>query len=195
MTEEKKLNVFFFALIVLFGITRLWNLAELPYGLHMDEVSMAYSSWTLAEYGVDRYLNSWPVYVPNFFGGQSAMYVYLCAALFKLFGYHVGLVRLPAVLFSFLNFIFGMLIVRKIFPQNDIIPLVVGGLIVICPYFIMAGRFGLDCNLMLGMSTVFLYCFVRAIEGAKIHQYILAGVMGGLVLYTYALSYIALRFF
>lgn len=185
----------FLILIVLFGITRLWKLTILPYGMHIDEASMTYTAWSLSEYGVDRYLNPWPVYFSNFDSGQSAMYVYLCVALFKILGYHLSLVRLPAVLFSFLNLTFGILTARKIFPQNKIIPLSVGGLIVICPYFIMAGRFALDCNLMLGMSTIFLYYFISAIECGQIGKYTLAGLTGGLMLYTYALSYIALPVF
>ena len=123
------------------------------------------------------------------------MYVYLCVALFKIFGYHLSLVRLPAVLFSFFNLIFGILTALKIFPQNKTLPLFIGGLTVICPYFIMASRLGLDCNLMLGMSTIFLYCFIRAIESGQIRKYILAGLTGGLVLYTYSLSYIVLPVF
>ena len=123
------------------------------------------------------------------------MYVYLCVALFKIFGYHLSLVRLPAVLFSFFNLIFGILTALKIFPQNKTLPLFIGGLTVICPYFIMASRLGLDCNLMRGMSTIFLYCFIRAIESGQIRKYILAGLTGGLVLYTYSLSYIVLPVF
>lgn len=188
-------KIIYCILIILFCFTRLWKLTELPYGLHIDEAGMAYSAWSLAEYGVDRYLKSWPVYLPNFEFSQSAMYAYACVVLFKIFGYHLMLVRLPAVLFSFLNLIFGILTARKIFPKNDIIPLMVGGLLVVCPYFIMAGRFGLDCNLMLGMSTVFLYCFTNAIESGRMCRYILAGVAGGMVLYTYALSYVALPIF
>lgn len=194
--KNKRLGVLFFiVLIALFWITRLWKLMQLPYGLHIDEACMAYSAWTLSEYGVDRYLNPWPIYIPNFDGGQSAMYTYICVILFKVFGYHLSLVRLPAVLFSFLNLVFGILTVKKIFPENNFIPLTTGGLIVVCPYFIMAGRFGLDCNLMLGMSTVFLYCFITAIESGMIRKYILAGVTGGLLLYTYALSYMVLPVF
>lgn len=197
LRDKKKMAavLVFFALIALFWITRLWKLTELPFGMHVDEAGMAYSSWCLAEYGVDRYLNPWPVYIPNFYGAQSALYIYLCVILFKLFGYHLALVRLPAVLFSFLTLIFGMLTVRKIFSENNILPFIAGGWMVVCPYFIMAGRFGLDCNLMLGMSTIFLYCFICAIESGKISRYILAGVTGGLVLYTYAISYLALPVF
>lgn len=68
-------------------------------------------------------------------------------------------------------------------------------LILICPYFILAGRFGLDCNLMLGMSTVFLYFFLRASENGKYKNYVVAGIMGGLILYTYTLTYIILPLF
>lgn len=178
-----------------FLATRLWRITTIPHGLHVDEAAMGYSAWCLANYGVDRYLSSWPVYLINFNGGQSALYCYLCAGLFKLFGFSVLLLRLPAVIFSFLTLIFGMLLVKKIFPDKPVLTLITGGLIVICPYFIMASRFGLDCNLMLGASTVFLYCFTCAMESEKYRWYVLAGIVGGITLYTYAISYLALPVF
>lgn len=183
------------AIIVLFGFTRLWQLARLPYGLHIDEAGMAYDAWCLSQYGVDRYLKSWPVYLTNLGGGQSSLYAFLCAFLFRLFGYNIWLVRLPGVVFSFLALIFGMKLTKKLYPQNPFMSMAVGGLLTICPYFILAARFGLDCNLMLGMSTVFLYCFFEAIESRRMGRYLLAGVTGGIVLYTYALTYIILPFF
>lgn len=180
---------------VLFGFTRLWQLTELPRGLHIDEAGMAYDAWSLSQYGVDRHLKSWPVYLANYGGGQSSLYAFLCALLFKGFGYSIWLVRFPAVVFSLLNLVFGMKLVRKIYPQSEFLPVISGFLLVICPYFIMASRFGLDCNLMLGMSTVFLYCFTAAIESGKIYQYVLAGIAGGILLYTYALVYVILPLF
>lgn len=182
-------------LFLLFVATRFWRVTTIPSGLHIDEAAMAYNAWSLAYYGVDRYLKSWPVYFMNFDGGQSALYCYLCAGLFKLFGFHVLLIRLPAIFFSFLTFLFGILLVRKLYPQNRYLSLIAGGLITICPYFIMASRFGLDCNLMLGMSTVFLYFFTCAVEKGRYRWYAIAGLCGGLVLYTYAISYLALPLF
>ena len=64
--------------------------------------------WNLAHYGVDRYLKSWPVYLTNFGAGQSSLYAFLCAALFKLSGYSIRGVRIPAFLFSILTLVFGM---------------------------------------------------------------------------------------
>lgn len=196
ISKERIVQMVWFLLILLgFVVTRLWKLAELPVGMHVDEVGMAYDAWCLSEYGVDRYLKEWPVYLINFGGGQSCLYAYLCAILFKIFGYSLFLVRIPAVFFSFLNLIFGMKLVKKVLPEKIFMPYIYGSLVAICPYFILASRIGLDCNLMLGMSTVFLYCFVSALDSEDWKLYCLAGLTGGLVLYTYALSYVVMPIF
>lgn len=172
-----------------FFVTRFWRLTVLPSGLHIDEAGMAYDAWCLANYGVDRFLKSWPVYLRNFGGGQSALYAYLCVICIRIMGFSIWSIRLPGVFASFLNLLFGMKIAKKIFPENSYLPYALGGLIVICPYFILASRFGLDCNLALGFSTMFLYCFMNALEKGKVRDYLLAGVAGGVLLYTYAIMY------
>ena len=48
-------NILFWGLIIVFAVTRLWKLASLPYGLHVDEAAMAYDARCLAEYGYDRF--------------------------------------------------------------------------------------------------------------------------------------------
>lgn len=185
-----------FALIgISFLITRLWRLDCLPLGLHIDEAGMAYDAWSLANYGVDRWLKSWPVYLDNYGAGQSSLYAFLCAGLFKCFGYNVWLIRLPAVIFSALTLIFGTKLAIRIFPGERFMPVLAAALITFCPYMVMQSRFGLDCNLMLGASTVFLYCFVTAVETGCTWRYIAGGAAGGILLYTYALSYIILPLF
>jgi hypothetical protein len=59
----------------------------------------------------------------------------------------------------------------------------------------MSARFGLESYLMLPFSTVFLYYCLKAIEKQTVKSYILCGVFGGVLLYTYALSYIVLPLF
>ncbi len=182
-------------LLVGFGLTRLIHLMELPAGYHIDEAGMAYDAWCLSQYGVDRYLKSWPVYLINFGGGQNALYTFLCAILFKIFGWHAFLIRVPVVIFSLLNLIFGVKIAQKIYSKNSYLPYAAGALIVICPCFILMGRMGLESYLMLGMSTVFLYFFISALEKGMYKNYVVAGILGGFLLYTYALTYIILPLF
>ncbi|MBQ7955105.1 MAG: glycosyltransferase family 39 protein [Lachnospiraceae bacterium] len=181
-------------LLGLFFLTRIWKLASLPFGIHIDEAGMAYDAWCLAEYGVDRHLKSWPLYLQNFGSGQSSLYAFLCAGLFKIFGYHPVLIRIPGVLSSLVTLIFGTKLALKL-NRDFYKSMFLGLLITICPYFIMASRIGLDCNLMLGVSTAFLWLFAHALETGRPRYYVLAGIVGGLVLYTYALSYIVLPLF
>ena len=180
---------------LLFFVTRFWRITTLPSGVHIDEAGMAYDAWCLSQYGVDRYLNSFPLYLINYGGGQSSLYAYLVALLFRLFGYHFILLRIPSIVFSLFTVIFGMLIFRELFPERPYLALLGGYLITISPYFILSSRLGMDCHLMLGLSTIFLYCFIRALKTGKTSFYLLAGIAGGFLLYTYALSYLVLPFF
>ena len=184
-------------LTVLFLTMHLWQLNEIPYDMVTDEVSMGYDAWSLATYGVDRNLDSWPVYLKNYGGGQSAMYAWLCALLIKLTGaVNAAVIRTPAALFGLLTLITGAILTQKVFsPKHPNAWFVFSLLYLICPYFTMSARMGLDCNLMLGMSTAFLCALWHAVETQKTAHFALAGVLGGLMLYTYALSYVVLPAF
>lgn len=188
---KKAAENWYVLLIALAVVARLWNIETLPVGLHVDEAGMAYDAWSLANFGVDRYLKSFPVYLTNFGGGQSALYAYLCAGLIKFFGLSVTVIRLPGIVFSLLTLIFGIKIVRLRAKDHKSVALF-SILFVTCPYFLMASRVGLDCNLMLGMSTVFIYFFAKSVESEKGISFFVTGILGGLILYTYAISYIVL---
>lgn len=190
MRKHKCLMVIIIAAVVVhcYAITRL------PYGLHVDEIGMAYDAWCLANYGVDRWLQSWPVYLNNYGLGQSALYAYLCVPLMKLFGANVVTIRMPAIVFSLMTLIFGLKIVSKLWKDERAL-VTFSILYLISPYFLMAGRFGLDCNLMLGMSTAFFYFFMKAIDSQRYCDFVIAGIVCGLILYTYALSYLLVPLF
>ncbi len=185
------------ALILAAIVTHLFKLAALPAGLNVDEAGMAYDAWSLANYGVDRYLNSYPVYLINYGGGQSALYAYLAAICIKLFGFSTVSIRIPAFIFGIITVICGTLIISKskICEKSYAALPVMAALYLVMPYFVMSSRFGLDCNLMLGTSTLAIYMILKAARSGQIHHYILAGICSGLILYTYAISYIIVPVF
>ncbi|MBP3204493.1 MAG: glycosyltransferase family 39 protein [Lachnospiraceae bacterium] len=180
---------------ICFLATRLWKLDSLPMGLHIDEAGMAYDAWCLANFGVDRWMKAWPVYLDNFGAGQSSLYAFLCAGLFKVFGFSVWLVRLPIFVFSALTLVFGCKLAKRVFEDDKVMIFFTAVLITFGPYMIMQSRYGLDCDLMLGASTVFLYFFVSAVSEGQAWRYAASGVAGGVMLYTYALSYLILPLF
>lgn len=179
-----------FALIVL---TSIYELKNIPYGLHVDEAGMAYDAISLTNFGMDRYLNKYPVYLINYGGGQSALYAYLAAILIKIFGYSKVIIRMPIVIIRLLLSVAAFYIIKDEESKTKNILLL--SLLAISPYFIMQSRWGLDCNLLVGLVTIAICFFTKAIKKNSNILFIISGIMFGLSLYTYALSYLIMPLF
>ncbi len=180
--------------LLLAALLRLVRLNQLPYGIHIDEVGMAYDSYYLAKEGVDRWCMSYPVYLLNYGSGQSALYAYLCMFLVKLTGgINPWIIRLPSVAFGMLTLLAGGLIIKELWGKRAALFGVF--LMAVCPYFIMASRLGLDCNLFLGLSTLSIYLLIMAAEKGGLGWFAASGACFGLCLYTYVLSYLILPLF
>ena len=184
------------AILLLFIVfIHLFMLGSVPRGIMADEMGMAYDAWSIGNFGVDRYLNSFPLYLSNFGGGQSALYCYLDIPFIMLGGITATMIRMPAFIFSMLTCICGFRIVNRTLSRRaGIIYLAIFALV---PYFTMAGRIGLDCNLMLGACVLMLDLLTKAMdvtleESSRGRLYLAAGITAGMVFYTYALSYVIL---
>jgi len=180
--------IIFSCILMLF--TKFYKLAEIPYAIHVDEAGMAYDAWSLANFGVDRWLNHYPVYLNNFGRGQSALYAYLSAALVKLTGGDITilLMRLPGAIISCFAYFSALILLWKIFGKHW---MTIGAfLLAIVPYFMMQSRFGLDCNLLVNMLTISVLLLQRAIEKNRTALFLIAGISWGITYYTYALSYV-----
>ena len=156
MEQKRKDDLYIVAwvILVLFGAgLRLYRIADLPAGMHVDEAGMAYDAFCLANYHTDRFLNHLPVYLINFGSGQSSLYAYLCAFWIKLFGVNIYTIRIPAFISGMCVLVFGGLITRKLLGRWQAV--LVMFLINVCPYFMMASRFGFDCNLFLGYKLIY----------------------------------------
>lgn len=199
--QPNKLNLpYFFALLALFAFAlalRAYRIGDVPDIVHIDEAGLGYNAWCLANYGIDRYGNAMPVYPQNFYGGQSPLYTYLAALLAGTSGggpLSLPLLRLPGILFSMLVVIFGTGIISLVYGSRKI-TLLGAALLSVCPYFIMHGRYALDCNLMLGASTVALCLLTRYAKSGKMSHLAAYSAAFGIVLYSYALSYFVVPIF
>ena len=192
LSENKSMNKkkWYFLIVYIIAVcSRLIFLKTAPAGLHVDEAGMAYDAYCLANYGVDRNLISFPVYLINYGGGQSALYAYVAALFIKFLGLNMIAIRLPGVIFSLITLFAGEQLVKRICGEDSAAAYIYPVLYTICPAFVMSARFGLDCNLMLGMTTLFLFGLMRAVDSGKIGDYALAGIFAGVSLYTYAICY------
>ena len=104
------LAVFF----ILVFITRIYKFGEIPSFIQVDEAGAAYDAYCLAEYGIDRYQNSYPLYLINFGGGQSVLYAYATIPFIKLLGTNIIAYRLPELIFFLMGIVVCYILVNKV---------------------------------------------------------------------------------
>jgi len=195
LLEEKKTQTVLFLLILLvFAITRFAFLGRVPAGIHVDEAGAAYDAQCIANYGVDRYLTKFPPYLKNYGGGQSVLYAYTAALLIKVFGFSIQLFRAVAGIYSLMACI-SLFFLGKLVFKDEKYALIAPFLMTVMPEFLMSERWGLDCNLFLSLIMISIFALVKAIKSGSKAVYFFAGLLFGLTLYTYAISYVILPLF
>ena len=153
-----------------FLFTRLLRLDSVPFtswGMHIDELGAAYDAWCIQGWGVDRHLIHMPVYFYNTGIGQSALYTYTAAIIFKFFGFSLFKYRIVAVIYAFIAFVCLYFLSRLIYGKSlhALIPI---SLMTVMPVFMMSEHWGLDCYLFLSMSIVSMSSLVYAVMEEKI---------------------------
>lgn len=189
---KKYYKVLILCLLILTFFTSIFKITTLPYGMHVDEAGLLYDSKSIAEYGVDRYLRNYPIWLNNYYGSQSSMYAYILILLIKLFGESKLILRLPAVIFRIFIFVSILGVLKD--EKSKIKSVLFLFLFAICPYFIMNSRWALDCNLLVGCLTIAECILIKSMKKDSVKLLILSGICFGLSLYSYALAFIIVPF-
>ena len=176
-----------------FAFVLFYKVTEIPVPYNVDEAGTTYDALSLLHYGVDRYLYKNPVYFINFGGGQSALYTYLTVLTCRLLGYSVLSVRLPAVIFSLVSALCFAHLMRKRSGENAAVLSL--ALFCMVPFSLMHSRWGLDAFLLFPMLIISCTALHEAVTTQKKGMFLLSGILLGITLYTYAISYIFLPLF
>lgn len=187
---EKHYKIIWLVFAIILFFTVIFKFGEIPAYIGVDEAGMAYDAFCLAEYGTDRFQNSYPLYLMNFGQGQSSLCAYLAALCIKLFGFNEVAYRLPALIVYLISVVVSYLLISK--SKNKKTALLFTFLIITCPWNIFNARMALDCNLFAGLFMLDLYLLNRAQKNV---HFVIAGISIGLTLYTYALSWLTIPLF
>ena len=91
-------------LIVFVGLfLRLYNLSEIPVGLHGDEVSIGYNAYSLLKTARDQDGNFLPLSFDQFGNFRAPGYEYIDIPFVAILGLNALAVRLPAAIFGSLT--------------------------------------------------------------------------------------------
>lgn len=194
--KKNKKFIYNFLVIVLFclsGFLMLYKLGDIPKGINVDEAGSYYDALCLVRYGVDRFLYHNPVYFINYGGGMNALYTYLATISFRLFGNSIWSFRLVAVFISFISYICYYKMVRIY--KSKIFSIFILLFLTILPVYIMKSRWGLESYLLNPMIIISLYFYLVAIKKKKNIWFLVCGILFGISLYTYAISYLIIPLF
>lgn len=193
---ERNYKVFFAIILGLAILLNTYKLGEVPSGIDCDEAGMNMDAYYIANYGVDRFCKKNPVYFINFGDGQNALYTYLNAFILKLFKVNnYFTMRLPALILSIIEVIVCYLLVKEFRSKKEALLFML--LVTISPWHIMKSRWALESYLLSPMLLFSIYSLIKAIKANKhkLFKFALSGLIFGITLYTYAISYIIIPIF
>lgn len=194
--KNRQKELFYYLFILFLFIVcitvHIFSIERIPFGIHVDEMGMGYDAWSLSKYGTDKYLSPYPVYLNGFGGGQSVLYAYLCAFIFKFFDFSLFSLRLPAIIVFLTYVLVGIMFLKRDKEDGKLKALLFLFFADVLPICVMLFRMGLDCHLMMPVSGIFLFFLIRAADSERSKDYVLAGILAGVTLYTYAISYVVL---
>ncbi len=141
------------------GFLRLYNLDNIPAGLHGDAASQGYNAFSLLQTGKDRYGEPFPILFRSLGSYQPPVYTYLTTVPVTLFGNTAFSARFISAISGILLGLITFLFLRAMFPAKFGLALLGAGVIAIAPWSVFFSRLAVEANLALLIfaSSIFLF--------------------------------------
>lgn len=187
----KKNSVAFILIILVAILSRCVLFLKIPNGIHQDEAYALYESWSLLNYGIDSwgYIN--PVYFISWGSGMNVLLSYIAIPFVKIFGLKVLSIRLPMLIISILTLVYVYFLGKEL--KNRKFAILILFLVTISPWHFMASRWAIESNLAPAFLIFSLYFLIKGTKNTN--YYILAALLFGLTLYSYATIWVLVPFF
>jgi hypothetical protein len=194
------------ALTLLVAAAVVRNVANLdgsPPGLYIDEASIGYNAWTVANFGVDEHGISTPLYFEAFGEYKNPVYIYALAPLARLLPLTVAVERMPAAVLGLIALLFLTGAAWRLTRSWPITCFTLA-LAALTPWLVQESRVGFEVISMVAALCVVLWCLADerrlsparfAIAGAGLMVAIFAYSTGRVevLLFTLALAIVYWR--
>jgi 4-amino-4-deoxy-L-arabinose transferase-like glycosyltransferase len=171
MIKKYRLWIILGALILLFLVTRLYKISEIPSSVYWDEASIGYNAWTVSTTGKDEWGDFLPIHFRAFGEFKLPVYIYSVSVLNFFFGLQDWALRLPAVLYSLGTIVITFLITRKI-TKNETASLFAAFFLVTMPWFFLMTRTGFEVTAGLMFYLLGFYFFLLFLD-SKVKVYLM----------------------
>lgn len=177
-------NLVFLAVLALAVFIRFWQLGQIPNGLSVDEADLAYNAYAILKTGKDVYGQNLPLFFQSLDDYKPGLVFYSSIPATAIFGLSDFSIRLAPAIFGILSIFLVYLVVRQLYPQNQILPYISAVLISFAPWHIALSRAMIWYN-----QLIFFYLFslVLLFLSFKKNQWLIipAAFVLGLTVYIY----------
>jgi 4-amino-4-deoxy-L-arabinose transferase-like glycosyltransferase len=168
----------------------LYKFPSVPVGLHQDEMSEAYESYSLLHTGADRWGYHLPVYFIGWGSGQNVMQAYLSIPVVAVLGLTRVSARLIPILCGLLTLPLFFFTLRRWFDEDTALL----GLffLVFSPWHILFSRWGVENSPLPFFMLLGVYTFGKALQSRPAWPILLCLCPFAVALYIYGIIIIVL---
>ena len=161
-------------------VVRVWNLGEVPYGMHGDELVLAGDAQRFLD---GERLDTWV-------WAKAMIYVGWMALILRIGDTDISTIRLASATLGTAIVPVGYLLVRSLFPFR--VAILSAAMLIVSLWFVMQSRIAFPMVSAILFGTLAMYLAVSAVRHRRWWLAALAGIVLGLGLYTYKLFLIYL---
>ena len=145
--------------LILFLISRIYKIAEIPGSVYWDEASIGYNAFSIATDLKDEWGEKLPLHFRAFGEFKLPVYVYTVAVFVKAIGLNEYAVRLPAVLYSLGTLVIVYLLTKKI-TGKEWVAILASFILSLSPWFFIFSRTGYEATSGLFFFLLGTYLFL-----------------------------------
>jgi len=184
--KSKFIWILLFAIIVLGGFLRLWQLGSVPPSPDWDEASLGYDAYSILHTGRDQFGQFLPTTLRSFNDYKPALYAYLIVPSIAVFDLNTFAVRLPSAIFGILSLLAVFFLVKEVFEKykyKDYLALLAVFLLAISPWSIQFSRVAFESNVGTAFNIFAALFFMKGLKKPWLLS--LSAICGGLAVYAY----------
>jgi 4-amino-4-deoxy-L-arabinose transferase-like glycosyltransferase len=181
---SKKLTYILLSLIVVVSIGfRFFKLGSFPPAITWDEAAVGYNAYTIWNWGMDEWGNTFPLTFKSFGEHKLPVTVYATVPFVGILGLNEFATRAPAAMFGVFNVIIIFFLARYLFKSNQA-GLLASLFLAVSPFNIQFSRFSHELNLAIFFFLAGIVFFYKSL-GKKGYWLLLAFLFFGIDLLTY----------
>ncbi len=184
----KRIYLILFAILLLAGFLRFYQLGGNPPSLSWDEAAWGYNAYSLGIDGKDEFGKFLPyTYLESFGDFKPPLYAYLDIIPIKVLGLNEFATRFPSALLGTLAVLLTFFLVKRIFWKSDKstkYALCASFFLAISPWHILLSRAAFEANIASFLIVLGVWAFLASIQDKKWYL-VLSAISFALSLYAF----------